>query len=313
MSCIYVGACVVRELDGQLTERVATLFNKLQFLVSKSRGLPLIDDVKPVRACCPSRVVVIKLCISCASLLQRIAQITTRLQLSLETSFGEGLRTSDVSTLRQCLRTYATIDKTRDAENLFRQLSVKPYMQETVNDQVLADVGLSGMFARVLDFIPQHCDILRSVLSGQSSHSDVIRGYDFVVNAVWPEFVANVEARTPSIFAPGNPNLFHEVRFLKRPQCHVCLQIYPFCSDTPRAWSSWASSSGRAGLWRACVASVPTPATTRSSPSGVCPCTSKFASRRSQARSRLSSEVDPSSWLQVRPFTTQLSYSLIHG
>ena len=51
MTCIYVGACVIRELDGQLTERVATLFNKLQFLVSKSRGLPLIDDVKPVRAC----------------------------------------------------------------------------------------------------------------------------------------------------------------------------------------------------------------------------------------------------------------------
>lgn len=40
----------------------------------------------------------------------------------------------------------------------------------------------------------------------------MVRGYDFLVNAVWPEVVANIEARTPSIFAPGNPNVFHQVR-----------------------------------------------------------------------------------------------------
>ena len=39
----------------------------------------------------------------------------------------------------------------------------------------------------------------------------MVRGYDFLVNAVWPEVVANIEARTPSIFAPGNPNVFHQV------------------------------------------------------------------------------------------------------
>jgi len=38
-----------------------------------------------------------------------------------------------------------------------------------------------------------------------------VSGYDFVVNAVWPEVVANIEAKTPSIFAPGIPNVFHEV------------------------------------------------------------------------------------------------------
>jgi len=41
--------------------------------------------------------------------------------------------------------------------------------------------------------------------------NSVVSGYDFVVNAVWPEVVANIEAKTPSIFAPGNPNVFHEV------------------------------------------------------------------------------------------------------
>jgi hypothetical protein len=37
-----------RELNGQLIERVATEFNRLQFYVSKSSGLPLVEEIKPV-------------------------------------------------------------------------------------------------------------------------------------------------------------------------------------------------------------------------------------------------------------------------
>ena len=40
---------------------------------------------------------------------------------------------------------------------------------------------------------------------------ETVQGYDFLVNAVWPEIVCNIEARTPSIFAPGNPKTFHQV------------------------------------------------------------------------------------------------------
>lgn len=39
-----------------------------------------------------------------------------------------------------------------------------------------------------------------------------MRGYDFPVNAAWPEIASSLEARTPSIFAPGNPDVFHQVR-----------------------------------------------------------------------------------------------------
>ena len=42
----------------------------------------------------------------------------------------------------------------------------------------------------------------------------MVRGYDFLVNAVWPEVVQNIEARIPSIFAPGNPDIFHQVSSL---------------------------------------------------------------------------------------------------
>ena len=39
---------VCSELSGQLVERVATEFNKLQFHVNKCRGLPLVDEIRPV-------------------------------------------------------------------------------------------------------------------------------------------------------------------------------------------------------------------------------------------------------------------------
>ncbi len=39
-----------------------------------------------------------------------------------------------------------------------------------------------------------------------------IGGFDFVVNAVWPEIVALLDEKTSLIFAPGNPDSFHKVR-----------------------------------------------------------------------------------------------------
>lgn len=177
------------QLSGPLIERVATEFNKLQFYVTKSKGLPLVEKIKP-----------------------RIANITTTLQYSLEGSFLEGLEQEDVGMLRQCLRTYALIDKIRDAENLFRQHVVKSYMEEVISEIFLRSNshGLEGMFNKVLDFVPTHCHILRNITCPGTSSGEMVRGYDFLVNAVWPEIVANLEARTPSIFAPGNPEMFHQ-------------------------------------------------------------------------------------------------------
>ena len=54
------------------------------------------------------------------------------LQQSLEGLLIQGLQTANMDIVRHCLRTYATIDKTRDAEALVGQVLVKPYMDEVV-------------------------------------------------------------------------------------------------------------------------------------------------------------------------------------
>ncbi|NXD71614.1 COG2 protein, partial [Eolophus roseicapillus] len=178
-------------LTGQVLERIATEFNQLQFHAVQSKGMPLLDKVRP-----------------------RIAGITAMLQHSLEGLLLEGLQTSNVDIIRHCLRTYATIDKTRDAEALVGQVLVKPYIDEVIVEQYVQSHpnGLQSMYNRLLEFVPHHCRLLREVTGGaiSSEKADIVPGYDFLVNSVWPEIVHGLEEKLPSLFNPGNPDVFHE-------------------------------------------------------------------------------------------------------
>lgn len=82
---------------------------------------------------------------------QRIAGITAMLQQSLEGLLLEGLQTSNVDIVRHCLRTYATIDKTRDAEALVGQVLVKPYVSE------VCTAGVRGRAAYTRDATQEAC------------------------------------------------------------------------------------------------------------------------------------------------------------
>ncbi|KAH0519885.1 Conserved oligomeric Golgi complex subunit 2 [Microtus ochrogaster] len=178
-------------LTGQVLERIATEFNQLQFHAVQSKGMPLLDKVRP-----------------------RIAGITAMLQQSLEGLLLEGLQTSNVDIIRHCLRTYATIDKTRDAEALVGQVLVKPYVDEVIVEQFVKSHphGLQLMYNKLLEFVPHHCRLLREVTGGavSSEKGTIVPGYDFLVNSVWPEIVRGLEEKLPSLFNPGNPDAFHE-------------------------------------------------------------------------------------------------------
>uniref|UniRef100_A0A8U7MSR6 Conserved oligomeric Golgi complex subunit 2 n=1 Tax=Corvus moneduloides TaxID=1196302 RepID=A0A8U7MSR6_CORMO len=118
-------------LTGQVLERIATEFNQLQFHAVQSKGMPLLDKVRPV--------------------------------------------------------------------------IVEQYVQSHPN-------GLQAMYNRLLEFVPHHCRLLREVTGGaiSSEKADIVPGYDFLVNSVWPEIVRGLEEQLPSLFNPGNPDVFHE-------------------------------------------------------------------------------------------------------
>ena len=87
--------------------------------------------------------------------------------------------------------------------------------------------GLYNVYNKVLEFVPRHCTAMMNITSGRFVANDMemfdeqragIRGFDFLVNAVWPEVTSLVETRFTSIFAPGNPDSFHQV-------CTFCLEM----------------------------------------------------------------------------------------
>nr|XP_020042417.1 conserved oligomeric Golgi complex subunit 2 isoform X2 [Castor canadensis] len=142
-------------LTGQMLERIATEFNQLQFHAVQSKGMPLLDKVRP-----------------------RIAGITAVLQQSLEGLLLEGLQTSNVDIVRHCLRTYATIDKTRDAEALVGQVLVKPCVDEVISEHFVKSQpnGLQLMYNKLLEFIPHHCRLLQEVTGGAASRFREVAG-----------------------------------------------------------------------------------------------------------------------------------------
>lgn len=164
---------------GKLIERVASEFNQLQFYVTQSvTTSAFLDDIGP-----------------------RISKITLTLQKGLKRLFTCGLKSSDSEVLRQCLRTYAIIDRIKDVEELFREMVVAPFVASHI-------VGgsaetLPALYEGILTFVAENCGKLADAAKAAN-----VTGVDFVVNAVWPE-VSDALSKLKYIFASGNAEDFH--------------------------------------------------------------------------------------------------------
>ncbi|XP_065176720.1 conserved oligomeric Golgi complex subunit 2-like [Sycon ciliatum] len=185
--------------DEDVLERVTSAFNELQFQVEQAEDSAFVSAITP-----------------------RISAITLSLQSGLAKSFQAGLASNDSQRLHRCLRTYAAIDRTSAVEALFKTSVVRPYLSPIISSRSTLD----DIYPPVVDFINKHCATLVTLTSSfQSSSSSSssasssgdsktslanIQGIDFLVNAVWPEIVTLLCTQTPTIFAAGNPDTFHE-------------------------------------------------------------------------------------------------------
>ncbi|KJE98244.1 hypothetical protein CAOG_08237 [Capsaspora owczarzaki ATCC 30864] len=167
----------------RLIERVASEFNQLQFYVSQGRDLPFIQNLH-----------------------SRISFVTSILSASLERGFLAALDGNDRNMLTQCFRTYASMDKAYEAEALIRKHWVAPFLQQTINAVNLnSSNGLQRIFENVLTFVDDRIRPLDALVLDTGA-----RGYDLVVNSVWPEIVHCICNNIASIFAPAIPNNFHQ-------------------------------------------------------------------------------------------------------
>ena len=119
----------------------------------------------------------------------------------------------------RCLRTYALIDKTSYAEDLYRHLIVKPFVEEHINETYLDENDIETLCNILLEFVQEDCQIVINVSSPheqkngmlEQQKTNLIKGFDFLVNSIWIEIAEAFEEKLPLLFSPGDPDLFLKV------------------------------------------------------------------------------------------------------
>lgn len=140
----------------------------------------------------------------------------------------------------RCLRIYLTLDKIINAEELVRHELVRPLIYNVINEENLQTdpLGLQSIYHRLLNILnvelKQLLDItlhperylyyvymveyiinlciykyIRILLIHCCRIS--VKGFNFLVNSFWAEVEEKIEQYIKSIFAPGDPVLFHKV------------------------------------------------------------------------------------------------------
>lgn len=102
---------------------------------------------------------------------KRIQSASVLLDASLGHCFIDGLNNSDTSVLYNCLRAYAAIDNTKNAEEIFRTTIVAPFIHKIIAHETSADsAGTSGdelenNYKQIKHFIGKDCKMLLEISS----------------------------------------------------------------------------------------------------------------------------------------------------
>uniref|UniRef100_A0A1J3DP33 Conserved oligomeric Golgi complex subunit 2 n=1 Tax=Noccaea caerulescens TaxID=107243 RepID=A0A1J3DP33_NOCCA len=178
----------MRETQSMLLERIASEMNRLKFYMAHAQNLPFIDNME-----------------------KRIQSASVLLDASLGHCFIDGLNNSDTSVLYNCLRAYAAIDNTKNAEEIFRTTIVAPFIHKIIAHETSADAaGTSGDelendYEQIKQFIAKECKILLEISSTEKSGLHV---FNFLANSVLREVLSAIQKVKPGAFSPGRPTEF---------------------------------------------------------------------------------------------------------
>ncbi|KAF9208535.1 Conserved oligomeric Golgi complex subunit 2 [Haplosporangium sp. Z 27] len=186
-------------------ERVAIEYNQMQYLVSKGAGLPFVTNID-------WRLVRIKETMS--------ENLSTVLRACiLPPQQGEESTLAKNDSLSQCLRTYALIDQTAEAERVIVDDLLAPFVKKTISRSALSDQSqtspnnsnqpqqrpLVAIYSRVLGFINSRCGALINVTQKELKGTN----FDIPVNCIWGITTNTILLNIPQILTPGIPDDFH--------------------------------------------------------------------------------------------------------
>ncbi|CAF2131227.1 BnaA03g46980D [Brassica napus] len=177
----------MRETQSMLLERIASEMNRLKFYMAHAQNLPFVENME-----------------------KRIQSASVLLDASLGHCFIDGLNNSDTSVLYNCLRAYAAIDNTTNAEEIFRTTIVAPFIHKTIAHERSADATgssdeLENDYKLIKHFIAKDCKMLIEISSTEKSGLHV---FNFLANSILKEVLSAIQKVKPGAFSPGRPTEF---------------------------------------------------------------------------------------------------------
>ncbi|XP_021736339.1 conserved oligomeric Golgi complex subunit 2-like [Chenopodium quinoa] len=178
----------VRETQSMLLERIASEMNRLKFYMAHAKDLPFIQNVE-----------------------KRFQSASHLLDASLGHCFLDGLEHRDENAIYNCLRAYAAIDSTSNAEEIFRSTIVAPLIEKIIPH---GSSGLNGVasvdeleadYREIKQCIEKDCTFLLRISSREDSGFHV---FNFLANSILREVHSAIQKGKPGAFSPGRPTEF---------------------------------------------------------------------------------------------------------
>ncbi|KAI3727038.1 hypothetical protein L1987_66846 [Smallanthus sonchifolius] len=177
----------LRETQSMLLERIASEMNRLKFYFAHAKNLPFIENME-----------------------KRIQNASSLLDTSLGHCFIDGLVHKDENAVYNCLRAYAAVDNTRNAEEIFRSTVVVPLVQKVIpytSSGVGGPTGdeLEEDYKQIKHLIAENCTFLLEISSTENSGLHV---FSFLANSILKEVLYAIQQGKPWAFSPGRPTEF---------------------------------------------------------------------------------------------------------
>ncbi|KAK6263762.1 hypothetical protein SCA6_019196 [Theobroma cacao] len=183
------GTTNLRETQSMLLERIASEMNRLNFYIAHAQNLPFIQNME-----------------------KRIRSASLLLDASLGHCFVDGLEHRDANAIYNCLRAYAAVDSTSNAEEIFRTTIVAPLIQKVIPHGSSGGLvsGASGDelendYQQIKKYVENDCKLLLEISSAENSGLHV---FDFLANSILKEVLAAIQKGKPGAFSPGRPKEF---------------------------------------------------------------------------------------------------------
>lgn len=118
----------------------------------------------------------------------------------------------------QCLRTYALVDQTHNAEKIIREEFIRPFLDKTITRQAVEPLRPSSsatpeqqplviMYNKILSFASNDLRLILDIAQRTLKNTN----YEILVNSLWVQIVDHINKKCSSIYAAGQTEACHKV------------------------------------------------------------------------------------------------------